>query len=231
MKFRRRRLAVVLMTVISLAIILHQAVNLSEISSSATRDVLPPKAETALRVLEQLSVKDKMLKIDYNRMRFGNGWTSNKGCDTRNIILNRDLNKVVIGENCVVQSGILNDPYTGQIIYFTRGSNTSSKIQIDHVVALNNAWQTGAYQFGYEKRIELTNDPLNLLAVNGAANQQKSDSDASEWLPTNKPFRCQYVARQITIKQKYNLWVTRLEKQAINKVLQTCPSQTLTYTN
>jgi hypothetical protein len=110
------------------------------------------------------------------------------------------------------------------MINFTKGS---SDIQIDHVVALSDAWQTGAQYFNRTLRIQLANDPMELLAVQGDANQQKSDGDAATWLPSNKGFRCQYVARQIAIKQKYSLWVTDAEKQAILAVLDTCPDQGL----
>jgi hypothetical protein len=100
-------------------------------------------------------------------------------------------------------------------------------VQIDHVVALSNAWQTGAGLLTPEIRQQLANDPLELLAVDGAANQQKSDGDAATWLPSNKAFRCQYVARQVAVKAKYQLWVTSAEKDAITRVLATCPGQPL----
>lgn len=98
-------------------------------------------------------------------------------------------------------------------------------MQIDHVVALSNAWQTGAQQLSSEQRQQLANDPLELLAVDGPANQQKGDGDAATWLPSHKPFRCQYIARQIAVKRKYHLWVTTGEKAAMQRVLATCPGQ------
>jgi len=119
-------------------------------------------------------------------------------------------------------SGVLNDPYTGQTIQFQRGEKTSSKVQIDHVVALSDAWQKGAQQISPEERERLANDPLNLLAVDGPANQAKGDGDAATWLPSNKPFRCQYVARQIAIKRRYRLWVTEAEKSAMSGILEKC---------
>jgi len=93
------------------------------------------------------------------------------------------------------------------------------------VVALSNAWQTGAQQLTRQKRIELANDPLELLAVDGPTNQAKGDGDAATWLPPNKAFRCQYVARQIAVKVKYTLWVTSAEKQAMQRVLSDCANQ------
>jgi hypothetical protein len=185
----------------------------------------------AIDVLDKLAVKGRAPKTNYTREQFGSGWTTIKGCDTRNIILNRDLTSPVVNESCEVLSGMLHDSYTGKCIKFSRGVGTSGDIQIDHVVALSDAWQKGAQQLTKERRIEFANDPLELLAVDGPANQQKSDGDAATWLPPYKPFRCQYVARQIAVKQKYNLWVTQAEKDAILNILKGCPKQTLPKTS
>jgi hypothetical protein len=187
----------------------------------------PATSSPALSALDSLPVKGRAPKTDYARAQFGDGWATVSGCDTRNIILYRDLKGAVIDAICNVTNGILDDPYTGKTISFTRGSGTSDDVQIDHVVALSNAWQTGAQQLTKDQRIKLANDPLELLAVDGLANQQKSDGDAATWLPSNKPFRCQYVARQIAVKQKYSLWVTQAESDAMKKILSTCPDQSL----
>lgn len=181
----------------------------------------------ALSELQKLSIKGRAPKTEYTREQFGSGWTTTGGCDTRNIILHRDMIDSVVDENCNVIRGTLHDPYTGKTISFIRGASTSGDVQIDHVVALSDAWQKGAQQLTREQRIRLANDPLELLAVDGPANQQKLDGDAATWLPANKPFRCQYVARQIAVKMKYSLWVTEAEKQAMDTVLSACPNQTL----
>jgi hypothetical protein len=181
----------------------------------------------ALQALDTLLVKGRAPKTNYSREKFGAGWITTKGCDTRNIILNRDLINAVVDANCDVISGVLNDPYTGKQILFVRGSDTSGAIQIDHVVALSDAWQKGAQQLTPEVRVAFANDPLELLAVDGPSNQQKSDGDAATWLPSNKPFRCQYVARQIAIKQKYSLWLTESEHDAMKTILSKCPNQML----
>lgn len=182
--------------------------------------------QLASAVLDQLEVKGRAPKTGYKRDMFGQGWAEfNNHCNTRNEILKRDLVNVTVDNKCRVISGVLIDPYTAKTIQFVRGEKTSSQIQIDHVVALSNAWQTGAQNLPLSTRTQFANDPLNLLAVDGAANQQKSDSDAASWLPKNKSFRCPYVARQITIKQKYDLWVTAAEKQTMQNVLKTCPDQ------
>lgn len=182
-------------------------------------------SELAIDVLERLEVKGRSPKTDYSRSQFGNGWASSQGCDTRNIILNRDLIGVVLDDRCRVVSGTLDDPYTGKTIQFTRGSDSSADVQIDHVVALSDAWQKGAQGWTYNERVKFSNDSLNLLAVSGSENQTKGASDAASWLPPYKPFRCQYVARQVSVKNHYNLWVTQAEKDAIKRVLSSCPEQ------
>ena len=184
--------------------------------------------EIARDALAALPTKGRAPKTGYKRSQFGDGWAKAGGCDTRNVILRRDLTNAVLGDdNCKVQAGALSDPYTGQRIAFKRGANSSGAVQIDHVVALSNAWQTGAQQLSSEQRISLANDPLELLAVDGPANQQKGDGDAATWLPSNKPFRCQYIARQIAVKKKYSLWVTPPERTAMERILANCPEQRL----
>lgn len=131
------------------------------------------------------------------------------------------------GASCEVATGILNDPYTGSVINFVRGVKTSLAVQIDHVVALSNAWMTGAQSLSASVRRNFYNDPLNLLAVDGPTNESKGDADASAWLPLNTAYRCSYVARQIAVKSKYHLWVTASEKSAMQSVLGTCKGKLL----
>ena len=182
--------------------------------------------EKATDVLNRLEVKGRAPKTDYARSQFSDGWATVGGCDMRNIMLARGMTDVKLAEDdCVVLSGTLQDPYTGEEIEFVRGSKTSGDVQIDHVVALSDAWQKGAQEIGEENRFKIANDPLNLLAVDGPANQKKGDSDAASWLPPNKSFRCQYVARQIAVKEKYKLWVTDAEKSAMKRVLNGCEEQ------
>ena len=172
--------------------------------------------------LASLAVKGRAPKTGYERSQFGDGWSRANGCDTRNVILARDLKDAVVDDTCKVLSGRLDDPYTGKSIEFARGATTSDDVQIDHVVALSDAWQKGAQQLSYETRVNFANDPLNLLAVDGLANQQKSDGDAATWLPSNTVFRCKYVQRQVDVKQKYSLWVTTPERDAIARILGAC---------
>lgn len=180
-------------------------------------------------------MKGRAPKTGYSRDQFGQAWSDDvnvpeghNGCDTRNDILRRDLTHITLKPNtngCVVASGRLVDPYTATVITFVRGVDTSSLVQIDHVVALSDAWQKGAQQLSRQRRTDFANDPINLLAVDGAANEQKGDGDAATWLPPNKSFRCAYVARQIAVKRKYDLWVTAAEKAAMQRVLSRCPGK------
>lgn len=226
MAYTRRRLIIAVISLIGLGIVVWQAAPpIVELSSTVEEPPVQTSGLPAIDALNQLEVKGRAPKTGYSRDQFGSGWTTITGCDTRNIILNRDLTNTEVNEKCQVVSGTLNDPYTGKTIIFNRSSGDS--VQIDHVVALSDAWQKGAQQLTREQRVKLANDPLELIAADGAANQEKGDGDAATWLPSNKAFRCQYVARQIAVKQKYQLWVTEAEKTAIKTILDTCPAQTL----
>lgn len=182
---------------------------------------------TALEVLETLAIKGRAAKTGYDRDEFGQRWldVDRNGCDTRNDILAAQLTAVRRSGSCKVTSGTLDDPFTGKTIDFVRGQGTSELVQIDHVVALSDAWQKGAQQLTADQRASFANDPLNLLAVDGRANAQKSDGDAATWLPANKSFRCEYVARQVSVKATYGLWVTQAEHDAMARVLGDCSEQ------
>ncbi|MFD7320813.1 HNH endonuclease family protein [Streptomyces sp. NPDC059875] len=182
----------------------------------------------ALAAVDTLTVKGRAPKTGYEREKFGRAWVDvdGNGCGTRDDILKRDLSDVRLKDGrCKVASGVLaDDPYTGDRVAFVRGR---SKVDIDHLVALSDAWQKGAQQWDAEKRRRFANDPLNLLAVDASANRRKSDGDAATWLPPNKAYRCTYVAAQVAVKKKYGVWVTRGERDAMKKVLGGCPDQKL----
>ncbi len=192
---------------------------------------VPPEG-SALEVLASVDVRGRAPQTGYSRDEFGSGWvdTDSNGCDTRNDVLARDLTDEVFApdtRDCVVASGTLADPYSGRTIAFQRGQGTSEAVQIDHVVALSDAWQKGAQQWDAARRAEFANDPLNLLAVDGPLNMQKGDGDAATWLPPARSIRCDYVARQVAVKAAYGLWMTRAERDAVASVLETCPDQPL----
>ncbi|SFY47320.1 HNH endonuclease family protein [Streptomyces sp. F-1] len=181
-----------------------------------------------LTAADALPVKGRAPKTGYSRDRFGSAWadTDSNSCDTRDDILKRDLKDVKFtGGTCKVTYGLLDpDPYSGKEITYRRGR---SQVDIDHVVALSDAWQKGAKYWDASKRIALANDPLNLIAVDASANRGKGDGDAATWLPPDTAYRCTYVATQVAVKKKYGLWVTSAEKAAMKKVLAGCPDQKL----
>lgn len=157
-----------------------------------------------------LEVKGRAPKTGYDRDLFGYREvdTDRNGCDVRNDILRRNLAMMEIKagtSGCVVDSGVLADPYGGGTVTFRRGADTSNDVQIDHVVALSDAWQKGAQQWDADKLRQFRNDPLNLLAVDGGLNAQKGDGNTATWLPPNKAFRCEYVARQVAVEHTCGL--------------------------
>lgn len=185
--------------------------------------VSPLETSTAKANLANLEVKGRAPKSDYNREAFYRTWPVVDGCNLRQRIIKRELGASAKLDGCDVIAGEFDEPYTGVHLVFTSKAEISHRLQIDHVVALSDAWQKGAQQLTPDTRYAFATDPLNLLAVDGPANMQKGDGDAATWLPKNKSFRCQYVIRQISVKAKYRLWVTVAEKTALEKILATCP--------
>ncbi|MGO4188975.1 GmrSD restriction endonuclease domain-containing protein [Pseudarthrobacter sp. TAF60_1] len=198
-------------------------------ATAAAPNAQPAFATRAIDLLATLPIKGRAPKTGYDRALFGQAWldVDRNGCDTRNDMLKRDLTGITFTNSvpCKVQSGTLADPYTGSTITFLRGSATSTAVQIDHVVALSDAWQKGAQQLTMEQRTAFANDPLNLQSTDGPTNMKKGDGDAATWLPPNKGFRCEYVARQISVKATYSLWVTQAEHDAMARILGDCAGQ------
>jgi hypothetical protein len=229
-KTRRRRLiAAALVAVVTLGATIAGSLRQLEGSQPEAPKTQQIASSPAFDALNKLSVKGRAPKTGYSRAQFGDGWQDLGMCDVRNHILRRDMQNAEVRSagDCTVLKGTLVDPYTGKTIQFTRGADTSDDVQIDHVVALSDAWQKGAQSLDTDRRRALANDPLNLLAVDGKTNNAKSDSDAASWLPSNKAYRCRYVARQIAVKTKYLLWVTAAERDAMAGVLSGCPNQML----
>ncbi|MFH9616014.1 HNH endonuclease family protein [Streptomyces pratensis] len=188
----------------------------------------PAPGGSALRAVEGLTVKGRAPRTGYDRDEFGSAWadTDRNGCGTRDDVLAHQLDDVSRdADGCKVLSGVLDpDPYTGTRIAFERGR---SKVDIDHLVALSDAWQKGAQQWSDGKRRAFANDPLNLVAADSSTNRRKGDGDTATWLPPNKAYRCTYVAGQVSVKSKYGLWVTTAEREAMRKVLSACPAEKL----
>ena len=201
------------------------AANVNGDYSAEATSVANANVPLATEILEKLEVKGRAPKTGYSREEFYGGWPTVDGCSLRQRIIRREFGESAALDGCTVVAGEYDEPYTGEHKVFKEKSEISNGVQIDHVVALSDAWQKGAQYFTAEVRYNIATDPLNLLAVDGRANQKKSDGDAATWLPANKKFRCQYVARQVSVKYKYGMWVTEAEKTAISGVLSYCPSE------
>ncbi len=199
--------------------------SVDNVSENGTNIAESGDTKFANDILEQLEVKGRAPKTGYKRDEFYGGWPTVDGCNLRQKIIKREFGETAVLDGCNVVAGEFEEPYTGQYLKFSSREEISKGIQIDHVVALSDAWQKGAQYMERETREQIATDPLNLLAVDGQANQKKSDGDAATWLPANKKFRCQYVARQVSVKYKYKLWVTEAEKEAIKQVLTNCPKE------
>ncbi|GAB07345.1 hypothetical protein GOAMR_64_00280 [Gordonia amarae NBRC 15530] len=209
----------------------HRSSTTSASAVASTTRMSSRDATIALGRLDDLDVKGRAPKTGYSRDEFGDRWSDDvdvdgghNGCDTRNDMLG-SLDGVTFKpgtRDCVVLTGTLHDPYTGRDIEFARGEKTSTAVQIDHIVALSDAWQKGAQQLTADDRRNLANDPVNLQPTDGPTNSRKSDGDAATWLPPSRSYRCTYVSRQIDVKTKYRLWVTAAEKTAMRRVLGTC---------
>jgi hypothetical protein len=230
---RRRQIVLGVVACLAILLLVGFAINHYNKTKVGKSDN-PTVQKAALTLLETIPVKGWAPKTGYWRDQFGQPWTDDvdvegghNGCDTRNDILRRDLSNVVTASNCKVLSGVLHDPYGGKDVRFSREEGTDVLVQIDRVVPLLNAWQTGAQQWDQPKRVQLANDPLDLLAVSGKANRKKNADDVATWLPSNKDFRCDYVTRVVEVKAKYGLWMTQAEHDAASRILTKCLSQTL----
>ncbi|MEV6395783.1 HNH endonuclease family protein [Streptomyces sp. NPDC051907] len=184
---------------------------------------IPSGEQRARDLVEKLSVKGRGPKTGYDRDEFGYAWMdtadgvplARNGCDTRNDLLRLHGQNVRFraGSDCVVVSMDLYDPYTGKDIAWKKAK--AAEVQIDHVVPLSYAWQMGAARWSEEKRRRLSNDPLNLLPVDGPSNSAKRDSGPASWLPPNKAIRCSYAVRFAQVAEKYELPVTASDKRAM----------------
>lgn len=179
-------------------------------------------AAHSLRVVDQS-------RVGYDRDLFPH-WTDpdGNGCDARNDVLQRDLVEVEfrVGSDCVVESGVLHDPFTGNVVSFQRGPGTSAQVQIDHVFPLAAAWTGGADTWSAQRREQFANDPENLLAVYGPANGSKQHFLPGEspqgWMPENEDFHCDYTAQVVHVATKYDLAVTEADRTAVISIAERC---------
>jgi hypothetical protein len=190
----------------------------------------PPPPDQARQELTRLVVTKNQGSASYQRSAFGPGWGGYGyypklpgGCEARDEVLRRDLSDVKAGDRntCIIFSGVLHDPYTGKTLPYSRYK--PSDIQIDHVVALGAAWRSGASGWTAERRTEFANDVSNMLAVDGAANTDKSSKTPDQWRPP-RDYWCAYAERWVGVKSLYGLTVTAQEKTALGEMLGTCSS-------
>lgn len=197
-----------------------------------------PTGESAVRVLSTLAVADQ---TDKSSDRKDHDWANaadgkHAAYNTRDLVLDRDLSGTTHKANGRVATGTLDpEPYTGGTVHFVQGkankaeggsaSATDGGIQIDHVVAYAEAYNSGLKDRTEEQRDAYYTDPDVLLAVQARANNAKKDADAAGWMPSWDAFRCDYAALQIGIKAKYSLTVNQKEHDALASTLAQCPAQ------
>jgi hypothetical protein len=190
-------------------------------SSGTARVVDPVEGSQAL---QELVISEPGSMNSYSRESFRHwsrandfGWDAPQdSCDAREAALLRDGENVEAGSGCKVTSGSWYDPYTDQT--FTDPSD----IDTDHIVALANAWRSGASSWTDEERERYANDPDVLLSVEDNANQAKGDKGPEAWKPPNEEVWCDYAERWTSIKDKYDLSVNPDEKAALEEMLGTC---------
>lgn len=232
---RRRLLLIISICAIVCAVVLVAIALVTSRDTSSKQPTLtssyPSSSEPPLKKLSSLPVKGRAPRTDYERELFGAPWSDDvtvegghNGCDTRNDILRRDLSGAGFqpGNSCVVLSGVLNDPYTGEAILYQHEPEALSPIQIDHIVPLLDAWQKGAQDWDDLTRRNFANDPLNLQATTAEMNQEKGSGDAATWLPPNKSYRCTYATRIVDVKVRYRLSITADERAALAFLLNDC---------
>ena len=195
-----------------------------------------PTVQPGTDVLGGVAVlPDRAHRYDYRRAAFGDAWTDDNdaplghnGCDTRDDILDRDLvDKTYVSiKRCpnAVATGTLHDPYTNTTVAFQRGAKVGEAVQIDHIVPLAYAWDMGAYNWPFPERVRFANDPGNLLAVEGQANQDKGDSPPAQWMPPNAAFACQYAMQFIAVLRGYQLPVDQASAGVLHQAAATCPT-------
>jgi Protein of unknown function (DUF1524) len=195
-----------------------------------------PTVQPGTDVLAGIAVlPQRVHRYDYRRAAYGDAWDDDNdaagghnGCDTRDDILSRDLvDKTYVSiKRCpnAVATGTLHDPYTNATVAFQRGAKVGESVQIDHIVPLAYAWDMGAYGWTFPERLRFANDPANLLAVEGQANQDKGDSPPAQWMPPNTAFACQYAMQFMAVLRGYQLPVEQVSAGVLRQAAATCPT-------
>jgi hypothetical protein len=232
----RRRLLWLAIAVVLAVVVAYQvtasAQRADEFSAAADIPTVAPGTDVLAGIAE---LPKRIHGNDYRRAAFGEAWTDDNdapgghnGCDTRNDVLDRDLlDKTYVSiKRCphAVQTGTLRDPYTNATVAFVRGNQVGASVQIDHIVPLALAWDLGARNWSEEVRVRFANDPANLLAVAGQANQDKGDEEPADWMPPNRAFWCQYAMQFMAVLRGYGLPIDQPSATVLRNVAATCPA-------
>jgi hypothetical protein len=225
--------------VLSVALAVVVAIQTTSTSNDRSQFVAQADIPTVAPGVDVLAgipeVPVRIRSYDYHRDAFGDNWTDDNsapgghiGCDTRNDILDRDLvDKTYVSiKRCpkAVATGMLHDPYTNANVAFTRGAQVGAAVQIDHIVPLALAWDLGARNWTDNMRVRFANDPANLIAVEGQANQDKGDKEPAVWMPPNHAFWCQYAMQFIAVLRGYSLPVDAPSATTLRDAAATCPT-------
>ena len=232
----RKRLVALALAVTLAIVVAYQTVASAQRAASFVAQADAPAVAPGVDVLAGMAQIPLRIRVfDYRRAAFGESWTDDNpapgghnGCDTRNDILERDLvDKTYVSiKRCptAVATGTLHDPYTNASVAFVRGNQIGASVQIDHIVPLALAWDLGARDWPEDMRLRFANDPANLLAVGGQANQDKGDSEPALWMPPNMAFRCQYAVQFVAVLRGYGLSVDAASATVLREAASTCPT-------
>ncbi|GGY14124.1 HNH endonuclease family protein [Streptomyces djakartensis] len=210
--YARRRLSVA-----AAATALISSVALFSAPTASAALPTPVSGATARSYLATLTVAAEN-RTGYNRDLFPHWITQSGTCNTREVVLKRDGTNVVQDSSCAATSGSWYSPYDGATW------SAASDVDIDHLVPLAEAWDSGAGSWTTSRRQSFANDLTRpqLIAVTDDVNQAKGDQDPATWMPSRTTYRCTYVRAWVQVKYYYDLSVDQAEKSALQTHLANC---------
>ncbi|SDY03531.1 Protein of unknown function [Micromonospora pattaloongensis] len=168
------------------------------------------------------------VRTGYNRDLFPH-WidADGDGCNTRyEVLIAEAVTAPSVGSGCSLSGGRWYSYYDRA--YWT----ATSDLDIDHMVPLAEAWDSGARNWTTSRRQSYANDLGDgraLIAVTDNVNQAKGDQDPASWLPTYD--KCRYVGEWVAVKTRWRLSVDTAEKNVLTSYANSCPSTTITVTH